>query len=111
MLANAGVRVTIDDFGRGAASLLALRDLPVHEIKIDPGFIQSIVSSPADRAIVSALVTLCRDLGRRVIAKGVETQDVCDKLRDLGCEGGQGFYFARPLEAEALPAWRMEPRG
>lgn len=107
MLANAGVRICIDDFGRGAASLLALRDLPVHEIKIDPGFITSVVSSAADAAIVSSLVTLCRSLGRRVIAKGVETQAVRDKLHQLGCEGGQGFYFAKPLEGEALPGWHM----
>ena len=110
MLANAGVRIAIDDFGRGAASLLALRDLPVNEIKIDPSFIQSVAGSAADAAIVSALVNLCRNLGRRVIAKGVETQDVCDKLLELGCEGGQGFHFSKPVEAEALPGWRAQPR-
>ncbi len=107
MLANAGVRISIDDFGRGAASLLALRDLPVHEIKIDPGFVTSVATSEADAAIIAALVGLSRALGRRVIAKGVETQAVCDKLRELGCEGGQGFYFSKAIEGDALPGWRM----
>ncbi|MDB5802175.1 MAG: hypothetical protein JWL63_3114 [Rhodocyclales bacterium] len=107
MLANAGVRISIDDFGRGAASLLALRDLPVHEIKIDPGFVAAVATSTADAAIIAALVGLCRALGRRVIAKGVETREVCDKLRELGCEGGQGFYFSRAIEGDALPGWRM----
>jgi diguanylate cyclase len=111
MLANAGVRIAIDDFGRGAASLLALRDLPVHEIKIDPVFIQSVASSRADAAIVASLVGLCRDLGRRVIAKGIETQAVCDRLLELGCEGGQGFHFSKPIEAEALADWRAQARG
>jgi predicted signal transduction protein with EAL and GGDEF domain len=110
MLANAGVRISIDDFGRGAASLLALRDLPVHEIKIDPGFVTSVATSTADAAIISALVGLCRTLRRRVIAKGVETQAVCDKLRELGCEGGQGFYFSKAIEGDALPGWRMTER-
>ncbi|MEC5385953.1 GGDEF domain-containing phosphodiesterase [Uliginosibacterium sp. H3] len=111
MLANAGVRIAIDDFGRGAASLLALRDLPVHEIKIDPCFIQSVAASRADAAIVASLIGLCRDLGRRVIAKGIETQAVCNRLLELGCEGGQGFHFSKPLEAEALPDWRGQPYG
>lgn len=111
MLANAGVQIAIDDFGRGAASLLALRDLPVHDIKIDPCFIQSIVSSTADSAIVAALVGLCGELGRRVTAKGIETQEVCDKLRDLGCNAGQGFYFSKAIEAEAVATWSAAPPG
>lgn len=106
MLANDGVRVAIDNFGRGAASLLALRDLPVQEIKIDPCFTSAIATNTADAAIVATLVRLCRDLGRRAIAKGIENQAACDKLRELGCEGGQGFYFAQAMDADALPTWR-----
>lgn len=105
-LASAGVCLSIDDFGRGAGSLMALRDLPVQEFKIDAGFVSKVCQSEADAAIVSALLSLGRRLGKTVIAKGIETEEVRQKLRSLGCEYGQGFCFAQALPAQELEDWR-----
>lgn len=105
-LASAGVCLAIDDFGRGAGSLLALRDLPVQEIKLDPAFVGKVCQSEADAAIVAALVSLGRRLGKTVVAKGIETEEVRQKLRGLGCEYGQGFCFAQALPAQELEDWR-----
>ncbi|MDO6387817.1 MULTISPECIES: GGDEF domain-containing phosphodiesterase [unclassified Uliginosibacterium] len=105
-LASAGVCLTIDDFGRGNGSLLALRDLPVQEFKIDAAFVSKVCHSEADAAIVATLVSLGRRLGKTVIAKGIETEEVRQKLRSLGCEYGQGFCFAQALPAQELEDWR-----
>ncbi|NSL53907.1 GGDEF domain-containing phosphodiesterase [Uliginosibacterium aquaticum] len=105
-LASAGVCLAIDDFGRGTGSLLALRDLPVQEFKIDAAFVSKVCHSEADAAIVATLVSLGRRLGKTVIAKGIETEEVRQKLRSLGCEYGQGFCFAQALPAQELEDWR-----
>lgn len=105
-LAAAGVRLSIDDFGRGTASLHALRDLPVHEIKIDPSLVVPVCRSTADAAIIKALAQLGRDLGKRVVAKGIESAEIRDKLVSLGCEYGQGFHFAQALEPEVMARWQ-----
>lgn len=104
-LASAGVCVSIDDFGRGTASLMSLRDLPVQEIKIDPAFAAQVCRSEADAAIVSALVMLARRLGKFVVAKGVESEEVRVKLCELGCEYGQGYHFARAMGADEVEGW------
>lgn len=105
-LASAGVCLSIDDFGRGTGSLMALRDLPVQEFKIDASFIRKICSSEADAAIVASLISLGRRLGKTVIAKGIETEEERQKLRSLGGEYAQGFYFSQALPARELEAWR-----
>lgn len=104
-LTNLGVRVAIDDFGRGMASLLALRDMPVRELKLDRGFVAGLNGDAADTAIVRALLDIGRQTGRRVVAKGVENEILRNVLLRLGCEYGQGFCFAPPLDATELPAW------
>jgi len=104
-LANLGVRVAIDDFGRGQASLLVLRDMPVQELKLDSGFCVGLRGERNDAAILSVLLEMGRQTGRRIVAKGVESEAVWQELVQLGCEYGQGFCFAPPLDPAELPAW------
>src|SRR6185295_15265620 len=92
-----GVQIGLDDFGTGYASLTHLRTLPLSFVKIDQTFVQGIGEDPSDERIVSAVVDLAANLGLRSIAEGIETPDQLRRLRELGCDQGQGFLFARPL--------------
>jgi predicted signal transduction protein with EAL and GGDEF domain len=100
-LHNLGIRLSIDDFGTGYSSLDCLQRLPIDGLKIDLGFVADLDVTPAATAIVNAIVTLGHELGLRLTAEGVETSDQVERLRALGCDSAQGFYFARPLTAEA----------
>jgi diguanylate cyclase (GGDEF)-like protein/PAS domain S-box-containing protein len=94
-----GVRVALDDFGTGYSSLSYLSKLPLDGIKIDRSFVSGLHESPANLAIVRAVVGLAQGLGIAVTAEGIEREDQLAELRDLGCDRGQGFLFARPLTA------------
>ena len=98
-LSEAGVKISLDDFGTGYASLIHLRDLVFHKIKIDRSFIEHICTSKADLAIVRATIGLARDLGKLVIAEGIETEEQEEMLIDLGCDMGQGYLYGRPQPA------------
>jgi diguanylate cyclase (GGDEF)-like protein len=95
-----GVRLAIDDFGTGYSSLSYLRQFPVDELKIDKSFIDRIGAGPSDLAIVRAVIELARTLKLQTTAEGIETPAQLDSLRRLGCEIGQGYHFARPLDAD-----------
>jgi EAL domain-containing protein (putative c-di-GMP-specific phosphodiesterase class I) len=97
-----GVRFALDDFGTGFSSLAHLRDIPVDTVKIDRRFINGMTENRADRTIVESMVHLVTDLGRRVVAEGVETAAQAQMLLDMGCHIGQGFLFSVPLPAEVL---------
>jgi len=99
-LQNAGVRIALDDFGKGYSSLYHLRQLRFDQLKIDGSFVHS-MSSPESVKIVSAVAGLGKSLGMPVTAEGVETSAEADALRTLGCEHGQGFLFGKPLDAAA----------
>ncbi|GLZ80855.1 bifunctional diguanylate cyclase/phosphodiesterase [Actinorhabdospora filicis] len=100
-----GVRLSVDDFGTGYSSLSYLRRLPVHEVKIDRGFVQGMATDEGDLAIVRAVVDLSRHFGLSVVAEGVESEMTLALLTDIGCDIGQGFLFSRPLSEERLEAW------
>ncbi|HEY7653818.1 MAG TPA: EAL domain-containing protein [Methylomirabilota bacterium] len=102
-LKKVGVRLAIDDFGTGYASLSYLKRLPVDCLKIDRSLVKGVGFDTEDTAIIRAVVTLARSLGIVVTAEGVETADQLAQLRALGCEQGQGYYFARPVAADRLP--------
>jgi len=103
-LIRAGVRLSLDDFGR-ASSLAALRSVPLAEVKIDGGFVRGAGRNEVDGAIVRSLVTLARELEVETVAKGLETRDAWDAVARMGCDRAQGFYLQRPLPPAELTDW------
>jgi EAL domain-containing protein (putative c-di-GMP-specific phosphodiesterase class I) len=99
-----GVAVSIDDFGTGYSSLSVLRDLPIKRIKIDRSFIVDLPQSESQRAVVEAIVTLSRAMHMSITVEGIERAEQADLLQRLGCQEGQGFYFAHPLPYSDLLA-------
>lgn len=97
-----GVTVAVDDFGTGYASLVYLRQLPVDVVKIDRSFVAGITFNEEDAIIVASVVSLAHSLGKVALAEGVETKEQLDGLIPLGCDLAQGYYFHRPLPAEAI---------
>lgn len=101
-LRAAGVRISIDDYGMGSSNLLYMRNVPSDEIKIDRTFITDILTNPADRAIVRGTVAMARELGRTVVAEGVEHRSALPVLQSLGCDQAQGYAIARPQHLSDL---------
>jgi len=97
-LAALGVRLAVDDFGTGYSSFAYMRDLPVHEIKLDISFITRLDQDERDARVVAGMIRLAHELGLRVVAEGVEHQAQLDTLCRLGCDAAQGYFFARPSE-------------
>jgi diguanylate cyclase (GGDEF)-like protein len=100
-----GVKISVDDFGTGYSSLTYLKGLPVDEVKIDRGFVNGLVSDPADRAVVRAVVDIAHTLGIRVVAEGVENEHQRGVLFELGVDELQGYHHARPMPAMDINAW------
>jgi diguanylate cyclase (GGDEF)-like protein/PAS domain S-box-containing protein len=98
-LRGLGCGISIDDFGTGQSSLDYIKRFPAGRIKIDQSFVRNIGSDPDDEAIVRATLTMAHNLGRRVVAEGVETERHHDFLREHGCDELQGYLFCRPLSA------------
>jgi len=105
-----GVGLALDDFGTGYSSLAYLKRFPVDVLKVDKAFVTGLGRERADAAIAGAVITLAHALGMAVVAEGIETAGEAALLRGLGCETGQGYYFARPLPPDALAA-RLARRG
>lgn len=101
-LADAGIQLSLDDFGTGFSSLNSLKKFPIHKLKIDKSFIDDMLSDKDDEAIVDAIITLAQTLGLITIAEGVETQAQFETLRNKGCEAIQGYLFSRPIKAKEL---------
>jgi diguanylate cyclase (GGDEF)-like protein len=101
-LRASGVGVSIDDFGTGNASIEYLATLPASELKIDRSFITGMLDDARAEAIVRSTIDLARNLGLTVVAEGIETEAVMERLDALGAETGQGYVIARPLPAEEL---------
>ena len=100
-----GVSTSIDDFGIGYSSILYLRQLPLHELKIDRVFVDAMSRSREDREIVASLIQLAHGLGLHVVAEGVEDEPTADLLRDMGCDYGQGYWIGKAMPASEMPAW------
>jgi EAL domain-containing protein (putative c-di-GMP-specific phosphodiesterase class I) len=107
-LQNAGVRIALDDFGRGYSSLYHLRTLHFDHLKIDRSFVHS-MASPESAKIVSAVTSLGKSLGMPVTAEGVETAAEARQLRELGCEHAQGFLFGKAVDAAETLALLRNP--
>ncbi|HYS12020.1 MAG TPA: EAL domain-containing protein [Burkholderiaceae bacterium] len=98
-LRELGIGLSVDDFGTGYSSLNYLSSLPINSLKIDRSFVEQLQASVPNSEIVRAVVTLGGSLGKSVIAEGIETPAQLQRLREVGCEYGQGFLLARPLPA------------
>lgn len=101
-LKSLGVRLSIDEFGTGHSSLGSLKRFPLDMLKVDRSFVSGLGTDTEDAAIVTAIINLAHSLGLQTVADGVETKEQVDELRALGCDVGQGFYFARPRPSDAI---------
>jgi diguanylate cyclase len=101
-LKEIGVSLSIGEFGTGNSSLGSVKRFPLDMLKIDRSFVIGLDSDPEDMAVVTAIISLAKSLGLETIADGVETKGQVEALKDLGCEKGQGHYFARPRPSEAI---------
>ncbi len=95
-LRSQGIRLSIDDYGTGQSSLSYLKQLPIHELKIDRSFVTNICQNAADAIMVRSTIDLAHQLGLEVVAEGVEDRDTLEELRRLNCDYAQGFGIARP---------------
>jgi diguanylate cyclase (GGDEF)-like protein len=107
-LADLGVGVSLDHFGTGYSSLAQLTGLGVSEVKLDPSLVHALPDSMDHGATVKSLVRLAASLGIRSIGEGVETEAIASALRLVGCDGAQGWLFARPLNAVMASKWLAE---
>lgn len=104
-LRQLGAGIAIDDFGTGYSNLATLRQMPATSLKIDQSFVRGMGTSQHDEAIVRSVADLARSLGFRVVVEGVETQQLYDSVLGMACDEAQGFHIARPMPADAVPAW------
>lgn len=102
---DAGIGVSLDDFGAGQSSLRVLRDLGVSEIKIDRQFVRGLTTAPKDASIVRSISQLASGLEARVVAEGIENRETWEALLRVGCHLGQGYGIARPMAARDFDTW------
>jgi EAL domain-containing protein (putative c-di-GMP-specific phosphodiesterase class I) len=98
-LRDLGVRIAMDDFGTGYASLLTLKRFPLTTLKIDRGFVRDLVTDAAGAAITRAMLSMGNELGLEIIAEGIESEEQANFLRARGCQGGQGYLYGKPSPA------------
>jgi diguanylate cyclase (GGDEF)-like protein/PAS domain S-box-containing protein len=110
-LKDLGIDLAIDDFGTGYSSLSYLKQFPVDTLKIDRAFVDGLGHDPHDTAIVEAVIALAKALNLTVTGEGIETAEQRSRLRLLGCDRGQGYYFSIPLPTEAVSKLLAEDRG
>ncbi|TPP10075.1 putative bifunctional diguanylate cyclase/phosphodiesterase [Rhizobium glycinendophyticum] len=107
-LKDAGIRISLDDFGTGQSSLGRLRDFTFDKVKIDRAFVSAITTDRTSEHIIKAIITMCEGLDLEVVAEGIETEAEAQKLRELGCGMGQGYHFGRPADAAATLRYLAE---
>jgi diguanylate cyclase (GGDEF)-like protein/PAS domain S-box-containing protein len=105
-----GIKLSIDDFGTGYSSLSYLKRFPIDTLKIDQSFVRNITTDPDDAAIVKTIISMAHDMQLRVIAEGVETEEQKSFLHLRHCDEIQGYFFSRPVPAEAFEALLREVR-
>jgi EAL domain-containing protein (putative c-di-GMP-specific phosphodiesterase class I) len=100
-----GVKLSIDDFGSGYATMKQFKNIPATELKIDKSFVLEMISSERDRIMVQKTIEMGHELGMHVIAEGVETPEQLYLLRSYGCDSVQGYLFTRPIPAMEFVSW------
>lgn len=100
-----GISFSLDDYGTGYSSLSYLKQLPLDQLKIDQGFVRDILNDPNDAVICKSTIALAHSMGLSVIAEGVETEEQIAVLRSFGCGAFQGYYYSRPVNAEAFESY------
>ena len=100
-----GIGLAMDDYGKGSSSLTHLRDLPFDKLKLDRSFISALPDSCVNRAIVQSTVSLGHELGLPIVAEGIETEAQARLLRSMGCDIGQGYWYAAPMPLSRLVEW------
>jgi diguanylate cyclase len=98
-----GINLAVDDFGTGYSSLAYLKRFPIDVLKIDRAFVGGLADGEHDVAIVQTVVSLAKALGLRTTAEGIEEQAQWELLEEFGCDQGQGYFYSRPLRADAIP--------
>jgi len=103
-----GMKISIDDYGTGYSSLAQLKQLPVHELKIDKSFVQRLEHDVDDQIIVRSTIELAHNMGLHVVAEGIEDEFSLNWLADHGCELAQGYFISRPKPAGELTSWLLD---
>ncbi len=107
-LSNMGINLSIDDFGTGYSSLAYLKQLPMDEIKIDKSFVIDMINDKDDYIIVRSTIDLAHNMGRKVIAEGVESPEIWDALNIMGCDMAQGNYISMPQSSDDFTLWLQD---
>ncbi|MGB4362106.1 MAG: EAL domain-containing protein, partial [Rhodoferax sp.] len=107
---NFGIKLSLDDFGTGYSSLSYLKLFPFDKVKIDQSFVRDVASSQSDAVLVKVIVSMAHGLGMKVIAEGVETEAQCEIMRTSICDEIQGYFFSKPISAEAIEELFSEGR-
>ncbi|MFQ6332353.1 EAL domain-containing protein [Methylophilus sp. 3sh_L] len=111
VLRDMGVSLSIDDFGTGYNNLYFFKMLPATALKIDQSFIHDLQHDPKNLIIVKSLIAMAQAFGFRVVAEGIESEEVCSTLKALGCDDGQGYWIARPMPLAQFETWLHSREG
>jgi EAL domain-containing protein (putative c-di-GMP-specific phosphodiesterase class I) len=109
-LAAKGLQLSIDDFGTGHSSLVYLKRLPVHTLKVDKSFVTDMDTDEENAFIIRATIDLAHSLGLTVTAEGVESGAVLYMLKGMGCDYYQGYYVSEPMSKDAMTKWLSQRR-
>lgn len=104
-LRDIGIKLSMDDFGTGHSSLAQLRNMPLHELKIDKSFVMNLADDERNDAIIRTTVNLAHSMKLQVVAEGVEDIETMQRISELGCEQAQGYFLSKPVPANSIRAW------
>lgn len=107
MLQEMGVNVSLDDYGTGYSSLSTMQSMTINELKIDRSFVKDMLTNHEDSIIVESIIYMTKRLGMTVVAEGIEDEQLLEKLKEMGCEVGQGYGLAKPMPVEKLNQWMV----
>ena len=104
-LRDIGVQISMDDFGTGHSPLAQIKNMPLHELKIDKSFIMTLMTDEQNKAIVHTTIELAHNMNLRVVAEGIEDEETLRQISDMGCEEAQGFFLGKPMSSGELLHW------